>query len=107
MNKARHMMGSAPAPTMPFLSLTTDDKRKKEHHETLNEILRIFKKAGMKNYNISHIDDPERNPELPIKYGPHLYDLSFPKSADTFILLELKILKIPADPKKRLPGGVL
>lgn len=83
---------------MPFLSFSTDDKRKQEHHEALNHLLRICKNAGMKHYNISHIDDPERNPELPIKIGSHLYDLSFPLSLTTFVLIEVKILKIPQKP---------
>jgi hypothetical protein len=87
-------MGVSPAPTMPFLSFSTDDKKKKIHHEALADILKIFKKAGMKDYNLSHIDDPEKNPDIPIKIGPHLYDLSFHKNLKTIVLLEVKILKI-------------
>jgi len=92
------MKGYAPAPSMPFLSFYTDDKRKQEHHVALNNILKIFKNAGMTHYNISHIDDPERNPEIPIKIGKHIYDLSFPTSKNTFVLIEVKILKLPKIP---------
>jgi len=59
----------------------------------------------MKHYNVSHIDDPERDPELPIKIGKHLYDLSFPKDKNTIILIEVKILKLPVTPAKEPPNG--
>jgi len=94
MKKERHMRGATPAPTMPFISFLTDDKRKKVHHEALSNIVEIFRKTGMKDYNVSHIDDPERNPDIPIKIGPHLFDLSFHKDLHTIVLLEVKILKI-------------
>jgi len=86
--------GLSPSPAIPFLNLLTDDKRKKVHHEALAEILTIFRNAGMKHYNLSHIDDPERDPKLPIKIGSHMYDLSFPKDKDTIVLIEVKILKV-------------
>jgi hypothetical protein len=86
--------GLSPSPAIPFLNLLTDDKRKKVHHEALAEILAIFRNAGMTHYNLSHIDDPERDPELPIKIGSHMYDLSFPKDKDTIVLIEVKILKV-------------
>ena len=87
--------GGVSSPAHSFLNLETDDKRKKTHHEALAEILKIFKRSGMHNYNLSHIDDPERNPDIPIKIGKHLYDLSFPKDLDTIVMIEVKILKIP------------
>lgn len=86
--------GFTPSPAHPFLSLQTDDKRKKVHHEALADILKIFRNAGMKHYNISHIDDPERDKDLPIKMGKHLYDLSFPKDSNTIVMIEVKILKL-------------
>jgi len=97
--------GFTPSPAHPFLSLQTDDKRKKVHHEALADILMIFRQAGMTHYNISHIDDPERDKDLPIKIGSHMYDLSFPKDKNTIVLLEVKILKIPKPPKRTPDNG--
>lgn len=97
--------GFFPSPAHPFLSLQTDDKRKKVHHEALADILKIFRMAGMTHYNISHIDDPERDKDLPIKIGKHLFDLSFPKDKNTIVLLEVKILKIPKLPKRTPDHG--
>lgn len=87
--------GGISSPTLPFLNLETDDKRKQTHHEALALILDIFKRSGMHEYNISHIDDPERNKDIPIMIGKHLYDLSFPKDLDTIVMIEVKILKLP------------
>lgn len=94
------MQGQTPSPALPFLNLITDDIKKKVHHEALTDILKIFRQAGMHHYNISHIDDPERDPDLPIKIGSHMYDLSFPKDKNTIVLLEVKILKL-----QNLPAG--
>jgi hypothetical protein len=90
--------GITPSPLHPFLNLLTDDKRKKVHHEALSDILAVFRNAGMTHYNISHIDDPERDPDLPIKIGSHMYDLAFPKDKNTIVLLEVKILKVEKSP---------
>jgi len=86
--------GTTPSPAHPFISLQTDDKRKKVHHAALAEILTIFREAGMIHYNVSHIDDPERDKLLPIKIGKHLFDLSFPMDPETIVLLEVKILNL-------------
>lgn len=87
--------GGVVSPALPFLNLETDDKRKKTHHEALALILDIFKRFGMHEYNLSHIDDPERNPDIPIMIGKHQYDLSFPMDLDTVVMIEVKILKLP------------
>lgn len=86
--------GAVPSSALPFLSLQTDDKRKQTHHEALAKILEIFRNSGMTHYNVSHIDDPERDKELPIKIGKHMYDLSFPKDTETIVMIEVKILKL-------------
>ena len=75
------------------------------HHEALAEILRIFRNTGMTHYNVSHIDDPERDPELPIKIGSHMYDLSFPKDKNTIVMIEIKILKLPNTKKETSNNG--
>lgn len=97
--------GKVTSPAHSFLSLQTDDKRKQTHHEALAKILEIFRNSGMTHYNISHIDDPQRDKNLPIKIGKHLYDLSFPKDKDTIVLLEVKILKLPKTPTKEPNNG--
>lgn len=94
MKKQKKTRGITTSPAFSFLNIQTDDLRKQEHHDILSDILQIFRNAGMQHYNISHIDDPERDPDIPIKIGPHLFDLSFPISNTKFLLLELKILKI-------------
>lgn len=97
--------GLSPSPAIPFLNLQTDDKRKKTHHEALADILAIFRNAGMTHYNISHIDDPERDKKLPIMIGKHLYDLSFPKDNNTIVMIEIKILKLPKPPQRKPDNG--
>lgn len=101
MSNSKHMKGHIKDPSKPFLKLEIDDKRKQEHHKVLAYLLEIFQKTGMNHYNISHIDDPKRDKNLPIKQGDHLFDLSFPVSNDTIALIELKILKLPKKPKKK------
>ena len=101
MSADRHLKGHVKDPSKPFLKLETDDKHKQEHHEVLKSLLEIFQKTGMKHYNISHIDDPTRDKELPIKIGKHLFDLSFPVNSKTVAMIELKIFKIPQPPKEK------
>jgi hypothetical protein len=97
--------GGISSPALTFLNLETDDKRKKTHHEALALILDIFKRNGMHDYNLSHIDDPERNPDIPIMIGKHQYDLSFPKDLDTIVMIEVKILKLPKRIEKDTDHG--
>lgn len=97
--------GGISSPALTFLNLETDDKRKKTHHEALAQILEIFKRNGMRDYNLSHIDDPERNPDIPIMIGKHQYDLSFPMDLDTVIMIEVKILKMPKRIEKDINHG--
>lgn len=97
--------GQASFPAIPFLNVQTDDKKKKVHHEALSEVLKIFRNAGMTHYNVSHIDDPQRDKNLPIKIGKHIFDLSFPKDKNTIVLLEVKILKLPKPPPREPDNG--
>ena len=97
--------GKVTSPAHSFLSLQTDDKRKQTHHKVLAKVLEIFLNSGMTHYNISHIDDPQRDKNLPIKIGKHLYDLSFPKDKDTIVMIEVKILKLPKSTKGAPDNG--
>ena len=81
--------GKIPSAAVPFVNVGTDGKRKERHNAEVMFVLAALRAAGIKIYNLDHIDDGGRDRSIPVTYRHKTYDIGYINRDGTAFLIEV------------------
>jgi|APCry1669189204_1035204.scaffolds.fasta_scaffold168215_2 hypothetical protein len=81
--------GRVPSAEMPFVNVLTDGGHKDKHNREVMFVLTALKKAGVKRYNLMHVNDAGLDGSIPMAYQNHFYDIGYMSTEGSLFLIEV------------------
>jgi hypothetical protein len=85
----RKKEGKVPSSAIPFLNVQTDGGHKDKHNREVMFVLAALKKAGIKRFNLMHINDVGLDGTLPMAFRGHYYDIGYQSLEGPLFLIEV------------------